>query len=143
MAQAVSPWPVTAESRVRSQAGSCELCGGESSIGTGFSASTSVFSCQLHSTNAPYTFIHLPHTLYNVSLPVLQFSPVTIIPPMLHTHSFTYHPRCIMFFFQYFSFPVSIIPPLLHTHLQLHAALITANGRSLGTFQKRCSFVNR
>jgi hypothetical protein len=32
-------------------------------------------------------------------------SPVSIIPPMLHTHSFIYHRRCIMFFSQYFSFP--------------------------------------
>jgi hypothetical protein len=31
------------------------------------------FPCQYHSTNAPYIFIHLPPTLYNVSLPVLQF----------------------------------------------------------------------
>jgi hypothetical protein len=29
--------------------------------------------CQYHSTNAPYSFIHLPPTLYNVFLPVLQF----------------------------------------------------------------------
>src|SRR5215470_6948810 len=63
------------------------------------------FPCQYHSTNAPYSFIHLPPTLYNVFLPVLQFSPVSIIPPMLHTHSFIYHRRCIMFFSQYFSFP--------------------------------------
>ena len=31
-------------------------------------------------------FIHLPPTLYNVFLPVLQVSPVSIIPPLLHTH---------------------------------------------------------
>ena len=31
------------------------------------------FSCQYHSTIAPYSFIHLPSTLYNVFLPVLQF----------------------------------------------------------------------
>src|SRR5215475_13245113 len=74
------------------------------------------FPCQYHSTNAPYPFIHLPPTLYNVSLPVLQFSPVSTIPPMLHTHSFTYHPCYIMFLSQYFSFPVSTIPPTLHTH---------------------------
>ena len=73
----------------------------------GFSPSTSVFPCQYHSTNAPYPIIHLPPTLY-VSLPVLQFSPGNIIPPMLHTHSFTYHPRCIMFLSQYFSFPLSV-----------------------------------
>ena len=31
------------------------------------------FPCQYHSTIAPYSFIHLPPTLYNVFLPVLQF----------------------------------------------------------------------
>ena len=30
--------------------------------------------------------IHLPPTLYNVFLPVLQFSPVCIIRPTIHTH---------------------------------------------------------
>ena len=66
------------------------------------------FPCQYHSTNAPYPFIHLPPTLHNFFLPVFQFSPVSNIPPMLHTHSFTYHPRCIMFFYQYFTFPLSV-----------------------------------
>jgi len=66
------------------------------------------FPCQYHSTIAPYSSIHLPPTLYNVFLPVLQFSPVIIIPPLLHTHSSIYHPRCIMFFFQYISFPLSV-----------------------------------
>ena len=76
--------------------------------GTDFSPSTSVFPCQYHSTIAPYSSIHLPPTLYNVFLPVLQFSPVSIIPPSLHTHSSIYHPHCIMFFSQYFSFPLSV-----------------------------------
>ena len=31
------------------------------------------FPCQYHSTNAPYAFIHLPPTLYNVFLSVRQF----------------------------------------------------------------------
>ena len=31
------------------------------------------FPCQYHSTSAPYSFIHLPPTLYNVFLPALQF----------------------------------------------------------------------
>ena len=56
------------------------------------------FPCQYHSTIAPYSFIHLPPTLYNVSLPLLQFSPVSIIPPLLHTHSFhvsLYHQHSI------------------------------------------------
>ena len=54
-----------------------------------FPPSNSDFPCQSHSTNAPFPFIHLTPTLYNVSLPVLQFSPVSTIPPILHTHSFT------------------------------------------------------
>jgi len=29
------------------------------------------FACQYHSTNVPYSFIHLPPTFYNVFLPVL------------------------------------------------------------------------
>ena len=73
-----------------------------------FSPSTSVIHCQYHSTNAPYPSILLPLTLYNISLPVLQFSPVSTIPPMLHTHPFSYHPRYIMFLSQYFSFPLSV-----------------------------------
>ena len=47
-------------------------------------------------------------SLWQVSLPVFQFSPVSIIPPMFHTHSFTYHPHYIMFLSQYFSFPLSV-----------------------------------
>jgi hypothetical protein len=38
-------------------------------------------------------------------------------------------------------YPVSIIPPLLHTHLQLKGALITwTNGLSLEAFQKAMLF---
>ena len=55
------------------------------------------FPCQYHSTNAPWTFIHVPPTLYNISLRVIQFSPVSTIPPNFHSHPFTYHQRCIMF----------------------------------------------
>ena len=54
---------------------------------------------------------------------------------MLHTHSFTYHARCIMFLSQYFSFPVSIIPPMLHTHLHPYATHIRTCGWRLGTFK--------
>ena len=75
---------------------------------SGFYLSISLSLCQYHSSNAPYPFIHLPPTLYNVSLPVLQFSPVSIIPPTLHFHSFTYYPHYIMFLSQYFSFPLSV-----------------------------------
>ena len=74
-----------------------------------FSPSTSVFPCRYYSTIAPYSFINLPPTLYNVFLPVRQCSPVTTIPPLLHTHSSIYHPHYIIFFSQYFSFPLSVL----------------------------------
>jgi len=40
--------------------------------------------------------------------PSTSVFPVSIIPPLLHTHSFIYHPHCIMFFSQFFSFPLSV-----------------------------------
>jgi len=84
-----------------------------------FSPSTSGFPCQYHSTIAPYSFIHPPPTPYYVFLPVLQFSPVSIIPPLLHTHSFIHHPRCIMFFSSTSVFPCqyhSTITPYSFIH---------------------------
>ena len=60
---------------------------------------------------SPYRFCGFcdgPFGTGAVFLPVLQFSPVSIIPPLLHTHSSIYHPRCIMFFSQYFSFSLSV-----------------------------------
>ena len=104
------------------------------------------YHCQYHSTKAPHAFILLPPTLYNVFLPVLQFplsvsfhqcstsihsstthavecfspstsvSPVSIIPPMLHMHSFFYHRCCTIFSSSTSVSTVSIIPPMLHTH---------------------------
>jgi len=106
--QAVGGRPLDAEARVWSRISPFEICGGQSGTGTCFSPSISVFPCKFHSTNAPCPFIHLPPRLNNVFLPVLQISPVSTIPPMLHTHSFTYHPRYIMFLSQYFSFPLSV-----------------------------------
>jgi len=47
--------------------------GEEFGTGTGFTQSSPAFPCQYHSTNAPYSFIHLPSTLYNIFLPALQF----------------------------------------------------------------------
>ena len=54
------------------------------------------------------TFVVDKVSLAHVSLPLFQYSPVSIIPPLLHTHSFIYHTRCIMFLSQYFSFPLSV-----------------------------------
>jgi hypothetical protein len=53
MAQAVSRRPSTADAQVRSRVSLCGICGGQSGTGTGFSASSSVFPCQFHSTDAP------------------------------------------------------------------------------------------
>jgi hypothetical protein len=53
MAQAVSRRPLTAETWVRSRGSLCGICGGQIGTGAGFSASTSVFPCQFHSTAAP------------------------------------------------------------------------------------------
>ena len=58
MAQAVSRRPLTAEARAQSRFSLCEICGGRSTTGKGLSSSTSVFPCQHHSTNAPYSFIY-------------------------------------------------------------------------------------
>jgi hypothetical protein len=71
----------TAVARVQSQASPCGICGRHSDAATGS---------------------FLP--------PSTPVSPVTIILPMLHTRSFIYHRRCIMFFFQYFSFPCQYHP---------------------------------
>ena len=78
----------------------------------------SVFPCQYHSTIDLYSFIHLPRMLYTAFLPVLQFSPVSIIPPLLHTHSSIYRACCIMFFSQHFSFPLSV--SFCHCSIPIH-----------------------
>jgi len=75
MAQVVSRQPVTADTQVPSQVSPGEICGGQSSTPAGFSPSACIVPCQYCSTIAPYSFIHLPPTLYNVLLPVLLFFP--------------------------------------------------------------------
>ena len=66
------------------------------------------FPCQYHSTIAPYSFIHLPPTLYNVFLPVLQF-------PLYHStiasYSFIHLPPTL-----YVSLPVLQFSPVSTFH---------------------------
>jgi hypothetical protein len=73
MALPVSRWSVTAGDRVRFKGIPYGIFDGENGTGTSLCKSIAIFSCLYHSTNAPYSFIHLPLTLYNVFLPVLQF----------------------------------------------------------------------
>jgi len=91
MAHVVSCQPCKTKFQIQSQAGPFWIYNRKSDTVSGFSPSTSDFPCQYHSAIAPYSFIHLPPTLYNVFLLVFQFFPVSIIPPLLHTHSSTTH----------------------------------------------------
>jgi len=59
MTRAVSRRSLTAEVRLRSQAGACEICVGQSGTGSVFSPNTSVFPRQNHSTSAPYSFFYM------------------------------------------------------------------------------------
>ena len=78
--------------------------------------------------------------LGRVFLPGLV-STVSIIPPLLHTHPSIYHPHCIMFFSQYFSFPLSV--PFHHCSILvfIYTLLLPEGQRAnTGTFQKPTSF---
>jgi hypothetical protein len=100
VAQAVGRPRFGSEVRVRFQASACEICGRQN-WDTRCSPSASVFPCQYHPYNAPYSYKVLSKCfsfplsvssqqcsiLIQGSLQVLQFSSVSIIPTMLHTHS--------------------------------------------------------
>jgi len=57
MAQVISRRPVIAEAWVRAQVSPCAIYIGESGAGTGFSPSSSLFSCKYHSTMALHAHI--------------------------------------------------------------------------------------
>jgi hypothetical protein len=57
MAQAASRLPTIAETRFRACLSPRRICGGQSCNGTGLSSSFSGFSCQYHSTLAPYSYV--------------------------------------------------------------------------------------
>jgi hypothetical protein len=82
------------------------------------------FPCQYHSTNPPHSVSPvsmIPPMLHTQSSPVsiippmlhTQFSPVSMIPPMLHTQFCPVSMIPPMLHTQFC--PVSIIPPMLHT----------------------------
>jgi len=67
MALTVGPGPFSTDPRVHLWAGPYGICGGQSGTGPGFSLNFLTFLCQHYSTNAPYPFIHLTLTLYDLS----------------------------------------------------------------------------
>jgi len=58
--------------------------------------------------------------MYNIFLPVLQFSPVSIIQPLLHTHSSNYHAFCIIFSTSTSIFPLSVSCHHCSIHIHPH-----------------------
>jgi len=72
LTEAVSHHLHSAEAKVRSQASTCQICGGQSNIVTRFYRNMSV-------------------SPVNIILTCMSVSPVNIIPPTLHTHSYIYH----------------------------------------------------
>ena len=81
-----SVWRLVWGSAYICQTSPCGICGRQSVTGAGVTPSSSVFSCQYHSTNIAHScFTNLPTTLYNIStlqcrkikhfcLPCLSFS---------------------------------------------------------------------
>jgi hypothetical protein len=55
MALAVSRRPLMSKVRILSHISPCEICGGHSGTGKGFSLSTSIFPCQFKFTNILYS----------------------------------------------------------------------------------------
>ena len=66
--QVVNCRPLTTEASVLPYSKPCEIYGGQSSIGMGFSRGTMVFPCHFHSTNVPLSyFILLKQMLHNLN----------------------------------------------------------------------------
>jgi len=66
MYQPVSHWPSATEARVKLQLSPYEIYGGQSGTGTASSLIMLILPSQYHSTNDPYSLIHLPLTVLNL-----------------------------------------------------------------------------
>ena len=66
VAQTISCCFTTMEAWLQSQISSCEICGGQSGTGTGFSLSTLVYPTHRHSINTAYAFVHLSPVVCNL-----------------------------------------------------------------------------
>jgi hypothetical protein len=60
MAQVGGHWPLSVEDWVCTHVSPSLICGGQTGTGTGFSPSSSIFSCQYHTTIALYSSIIAP-----------------------------------------------------------------------------------
>jgi hypothetical protein len=66
--QLVSRQVVAAVDQVQCSTSPCGICGGQSGTGMVLYQCRCIVSCQYPSTNIPYTFAHLPPTLYNLRI---------------------------------------------------------------------------
>ena len=92
------------------------------------------FHCQYHSTNAPYSFIHssTTHAVQYFS-PITSVSPVSIIPPMFHIHSFIHSfnllpPSLYNVFLPVLHFPLSV--SFHQCSILIHSSFTDANNPS-------------
>ena len=86
MAQAGQPFP--AEASVQSQASPCGIYCGQSSTATGFPPSISVFFCQYHSTNVPFSLMYFSPTLCGgSSRPPKDLFLLCFLTKVSHTHT--------------------------------------------------------
>jgi len=96
LTEAVSHHLHSAEAKVRSQASTCQICGGQSNIVTRFYRNMSVSPVNIILTCMSVSPVNIILTFMSVSpvniiLTCMSVSPVNIIPPTLHTHSYIYH----------------------------------------------------
>ena len=89
--QAICGRPLILENNVRSQTSRHWICSGQSVTLRALPPSTSVFPCHCHSTNVPYSFIHLPLILQQMTLinqkPVQLHPSIKAITPVINVLS--------------------------------------------------------